>query len=477
MASMILRCTFIHFLINSLLLASLLLSSTSFADELPSIGEPADLALSPQEEKKLGSRFFRTLQQQGSILKDPELSSYIQSLGNRLNSGIGQEPFRFFIIKDARINAFAVPGGFIGMNAGLILASRNEGELAGVMAHEIAHVTQRHIARFYAGSGTASWSQLGAFLAAIALASQGEGDAAAAAFYAGSAASYQSLINHTRIHEQEADRVGIQYLAQAGFNPGDMAGFFDVIRNKSLEADKRFEILRTHPLSENRIAEAKSRAQQIGIHPVPSSKRYLLMKARLIATLEQQRGLLKHLQNTQQTLSEVDRYAFALLLIDNRDYTAAHSQTEKLLKRDPDNIHYRLLAAQLSIAEQNYIQAEQQLTRLLKLYPEHIASIVYYSRTLRLLKKHKENVQLIKGVAEQNRPIELYRLLAESLNHLNEQAQSQLAQGQYHFLSGSYRAARLQLSAALKQKDKLTEKDKKQAKDLLELIEEEQKQR
>ena len=424
--------TCLHFLIRSLLLTSLLLSNPSLADELPSIGEPADRTLSPLEEKKLGSRFFRALQHQGAILEDPELSSYIQSLGNRLNSGISQEPFRFFVIKDARINAFAVPGGFIGMNAGLILASRNEGQLAGVMAHEIAHVTQRHIARFYAGSGTASWSQLGAFLAAIALASQGEGDAAAAAFYAGSAAGYQSLINHTRIHEQEADRVGIQYLAQAGFNPGDMAGFFDVMRNKSLEADKRFEILRTHPLSENRIAEAKYRAQQIGIRPVPSSKRYLLMKARLVATLGQQRGMLKHFQNTQQGLSEIDRYAYALLLIDNQDYTAAHSQIAKLLKRDPDNIHYRLLAAQLSIAEQNYPQAEQQLSRLLKLYPDHLATIVYYSRTLRLLKKHGQNIALIKAVSAENRPIELYRLLAESLNYLDQQAQSQLALSLIH---------------------------------------------
>lgn len=469
------RITPINFLYSSLLFFSICITTLNTHAGLPDIGEPADRTLSPQEESRLGNSFYRALQQQESILNDPELSSYLQSLGNRLNSGINQEQFKFFIIKDGRINAFAVPGGFIGINAGLILATNNEGELAGVMAHEIAHVTQRHIARFYAGSGAAGWTQLGAFLAAIALASQGQGDGAAAAFYAGTAAGYQSLINHTRIHEQEADRVGIQYLAQAGFNPGDMAGFFDVMRNKSLEADKRFEILRTHPLSENRVAEAKSRAQKIGIHPVPSSKHYLLMKARLIALFGQQRELLKHFQANAKDLGEIDQYAHALLLTENRQLTQAQQAIDKILKRDPDNIHYRLAAAQLSLAQQDYPKAEQQLLALLNLYPEHLAAIVYYSRTLRLLKQHHKSVQLIKAVPEETRPAELYRLLAESLNHLGEQAQSQLAQGQYYFLSGSYRAAGLQLKAALKDEENLSEKDKKQIEVLLDSIEEEQK--
>lgn len=474
---MLSRTTSIKHIYTILLSVSLFIAASSSHAELPSIGEPADLTLSPKEEAKLGNSFYRALQQQESVLNDPELSSYLQSLGNRLNSGVSQEQFKFFIIKDSRINAFAVPGGFIGINAGLILATQNEGELASVMAHEIAHVTQRHIARFYAGSGAAGWAQLGAFLAAIALASQGQGDGAAAAFYAGTAAGYQSLINHTRIHELEADRVGIQYLAQAGFNPGDMAGFFDVIRNKSLEADKRFEILRTHPLSENRIAEAKSRAQQIGIHPVPSSKHYLLMKARLVAMLGQQRELLKHYQKNSEDLTEIDQYTHALLLIDNRKLKSAGQVLSNILKRDPDNIHYRLATAQLSIAQKNYKKAKQQLLDLLALYPGHIAATVHYSRTLRLLKQHRQNIQLIETVTETARPAELYRLLAESLNSENKLAQSQLAQGQYYFLTGHYRAAGLQLKAALKDKKALSEKDKKKIESLLETIEEEQKKR
>lgn len=463
-------------LYSLLLVLALVLPVTSHAG-LPDIGEPADLTLSPQQESKLGNSFYRALQQQESILNDPELSGYLQSLGNRINSGIHQKPFTFFIVKDSRINAFAVPGGFIGINAGLILATRNEGELAGVISHEIAHVTQRHIARYYAGSGTASWAQLGAFLAAVALASQGEGDAAAAAFYAGTAAGYQSLINHTRIHEQEADRVGIQYLAQAGFNPGDMVGFFEVMRDKSLEADKRFEILRTHPLSENRIAEAKSRAQQIGVSPVPSSKNYLLMKARLVALLGQQRELLKNYQEHSQRLGEIDQYAYALLLTDNRQLKEAQPVLVNLLKRNPDNIHYRLAAVQLSMAQENYTQAEQQLLSLLVLYPGHMAATVYYSRTLRMLKQPTKIIQLISPIADRHKPIELYHLLAESLNSVGQHAQSQLAQGQHYFLTGRYRAASLQLKAALKDSANLPEKDIGKIESLLKIIEEEQKRR
>lgn len=445
---------------------------------LPDIGEPADLVMSPQEENKLGGSFYRALHQQQSILDDPEVNNYIQSLGNRLSSGTGQQTFTFFVVRDSRINAFAVPGGYIGINAGLILATRNEGELAGVIAHEIAHVTQRHIARFYSGSGsTVQWSQIGAILAAIALASQGQGDGASAALLAGTAAGYQSLINHTRIHELEADRIGIQYLAQAGFNPADMAGFFDVMRDKNLEADTRFEILRTHPLSANRVAEAKARAAKIGHRNIPSSKRYHLMKARLITQLGRQKELLNHYQKQRGKLKEIDHYNYALLLSHANQFKPAQAAIDQAMSKDPDNIHYQLAKAQNLIQQQQYAQASALLYKLLKLYPEHVAASLYYAESLKRQDKHMDNIAFLEDFLHhrKNPNPKLYFLLAESYAKTNNKALSLFNQGKYYFHIGNYRAAGLQLQAAEKT-DTLNSRQLRTLQDLIEVIEEEKKQ-
>ncbi len=464
--------------LHLLLLTLLLTPSRNAVAALPDIGEPADRSLSPQEEYALGSRFYRALHQQESILNDPELGSYLQSLGNRLSSGTGEQDFTFFVVKDPRINAFAVPGGYIGINAGLILATRNEGELASVIAHEIAHITQRHIARLYAGSGNVGWTQLGAFLAALALASQGHADGAAAAVYAGTAAGYQSLINHTRSHELEADRIGIHYLALAGFNPADMAGFFDVIRDKSLQSDQRFEILRTHPLSANRIAEAKARAARIGSQPVPSSQRYHLMKARLLSLLGQRRELLRHYQNHTGKLTASDQYAHALLLIQQARFAAARRILNRLRDGDPDNIHYPLALAQLYLNQQRPQAAAQQLEPLLQLYPNHQAGVEYYARALLQSQRHADNIQLIQDQQKQHKRLSprLHRLLAESLNATQQTALSQLHQGKYYFLTGNYHAASLQLKAARKsEQEQLNDKQRMEIDQLLDTIEEELK--
>lgn len=466
-------------LLSSLLALSILLASMPQANansELPNIGDPVDRYLSPQDEYKLGSDFHRALHLKELLIDDPEIDNYLQSLGNRLSSGIGNYQFRFFAVKDNRINAFAVPGGFIGINAGLILATRNEGELAGVMAHEIAHVTQRHIARLYAKSNASNWAMLGAFIAAIALASQGQGEGATAAIYAGTAASYQSSINHTRTHEQEADRVGIQYLSQAGFNPGDMAGFFEVMRNRSLEADQRFEMLRTHPLDANRIAETRARAEQIGIRKAPSSKRYHQIKARLATLANQSQELLSYYRTSQKEHKEIDRYAYAELLVQAGDFKSAGKVIRQLLTEHPDDIQYRLSYVRLQLAQKHFKSARKELEKMLLLYPNYMPVVVYYAQALR----HQEDFEKLVSVIEHFyreqplMPVQLYTLLAEGLNKTGSPGHSQLIQGEYYYHTGNYRSAGLQLGAALKSGE-LNEREKRKAETLLEEVEEKRK--
>jgi beta-barrel assembly-enhancing protease len=198
--------------------------------DLPDIGTPASTTLSLIDEYKIGLMVVRSLRDSGQIVDDPEVTEYLQSIGMRLASHAheGAHRFTFFAVKDNGINAFALPGGFIGVNAGLITATRSESELAGVLAHEIAHVTQRHIARSIQNAGRANLASMAAMLATILIgATTGlPSDALIGSVTAAQGLAAQSQINFTRANESEADRVGIGILSSSGFDPIAMPDFF-----------------------------------------------------------------------------------------------------------------------------------------------------------------------------------------------------------------------------------------------------------
>jgi len=198
-------------------------------DELPNLGDASGQVISPKQDKELGAYFMRQVRQAGMVLDDAETTAYLQALGHKLaihseNPGYG---FTFFMVNDTSINAFAGPGGYIGANVGLFLAAETESELAGVMAHEIAHVTQRHLARAFQAQERMSLPTTAAIIAAIVIGAAADPGAGAAALTAASAAGIQAQINFTRSNEKEADRVGIQTLADADFDPYGMPGFFE----------------------------------------------------------------------------------------------------------------------------------------------------------------------------------------------------------------------------------------------------------
>ncbi|HLF10709.1 MAG TPA: M48 family metalloprotease, partial [Gammaproteobacteria bacterium] len=223
-------------------------------DDLPDFGTPADTALSKNKEEQLGRGVMLQLRNAGVVAEDPELTEYIGTLGSRLasNANNGDYRFNFFVVNDDRINAFALPGGFIGVNSGLILASDNESELAGVLAHEISHVTQRHIARSIYDNQRTSIVSMAAMLAAILLGAAADvsGDAMQGVVSASQALAVQRQINFTRSNEYEADRVGMEVLSAAGFDPNGMSGFFEKLA-KRYGASTQYvpELLQTHPVS------------------------------------------------------------------------------------------------------------------------------------------------------------------------------------------------------------------------------------
>lgn len=243
--------------------------------DLPDMGSSAGALITPAQEAGYGAQMLGELRRLGWTIEDPLLDEWIGHLGHRLAaySDRPDQPFTFFLIRDRAINAFATLGGYIAMNTGLVLTAEREDEVAAVLAHEIAHSTQRHIVRSVEAAQKDTLPILLGMLGAVMVAQQagGDGDATQAAIAGGMALLQQRQINFTRGNEHEADRIGIGVLAKAGYDPMAMADFFARMhRATRSQGDSVPDFLRTHPVTTTRISEAKDRAQRVQSAPRPS---------------------------------------------------------------------------------------------------------------------------------------------------------------------------------------------------------------
>ena len=268
-----------------MLLTGLCVATLAQAEGLPDLGELERSGLSVTAERRLGEQIMLEIRRDPAYVDDPEVAAYITQLGQRLalNAEGARQPFEFFVVKDAMLNAFALPGGFIGMHTGLILAARTESELAGVIAHEISHVTQSHLVRLFGKQSQAQITSLLSLAVAI-LAARNAPDVAMGAAMAGQAAVIQNQINYTRDFEREADRIGLELLERGGFDPRGMATFFE----RMLQFGRLYEnnapgYLRTHPLTTERITDMENRIAQKPYRQVPDSVEFGLVRAKLKA--------------------------------------------------------------------------------------------------------------------------------------------------------------------------------------------------
>src|SRR5882757_1860515 len=348
-------------------LSSLLVASWpahSADSNLPDIGSPASATLSLEDEYRLGSMVVRGLRDQGEILDDPEINAYVQSLGLQLSSQAQQQQaersFRFFVVKDTEINAFALPGGFVGINAGLLLATRNENELAGVMAHEISHVTQRHIARSIAAENRNGIVSTAAMLAAILVGAAAGGDAAIAGLAAAQSVALQNQMSFSRDEETEADNIGIGLMAHAGFNPNGMWQFFEVIDRQNgttKEADIP-AILRNHPVTTERIAETRSRAASLQpAVPNKESFSYAMMRERMRVLRtppgEDPRQYYSSSKQGEAKMNDASLYGKALANITAGDAQEAVRILKNLLNRDATVMPFHTALGQAQLAAGN----------------------------------------------------------------------------------------------------------------------------
>lgn len=448
----------------AILLASALITlgapahSANDPDDLPDIGSPAQAMLTLDDERQIGRMIVRGLRDSDQILEDPEVSEYIQSLGAKLSSQAhdGTQRFNFFTVRDNSINAFALPGGFIGVNSGLLLETKNESELAGVIGHEIAHVTQRHIARSLAAQSRSSLVSTAAMLAAILVgAAAGGGDAAMAGMAAAQSLAIQQQISFTRANEIEADRVGLGIVARSGFDPEGMPSFFETMSRRAGSSEMNIpEMLRTHPVTSTRIAETKERAMQLDVHPALDSVGYSLTRERLRvlstpAGVDPRQYYAAVIQNEPDASSaQVYGQGLAMMMAGQADQAVKVFQ--RLRDAEPTVLQYHTALGQAQLQAGQNKASLNTLQRARELFPRNIAVTVRYAESLMQVGDAKRAHEILLDLFNVVAPTpEQARLTALAANAAGDVADSYFYMSEYHLMSGDLPLAVNQLQMAL----------------------------
>lgn len=358
----------------TLLTLACLLGQPAMANDLPSLGDSSSGIVSPEQEHQLGRAWLSLLRGQVPQLSDPQLKDFLERSVYRLaeTSQLQDRRLEFVLLDSKELNAFAAPGGIIGVNGGLFLHAQTEAEYASVLAHELAHLSQRHFARGLEAQKRMQLPLMAAMLAGVVAAAAGAGDAGIAAIVSSQAAAIQAQRRFSRQNEQEADRIGILNLERAGYDPRAMPDMFSRLMRQYRYDQKPPEFLLTHPVTESRIADTRNRAEQYANNGVEDSLRYQLMRARTDLKFENTPGLsakrFRAMLNDDGTL-DAARYGLALAQIKSGQLEDAGANLQTLLAKEPDEAAYNLAQIELDITANRLAAARQRTQRLLELYP------------------------------------------------------------------------------------------------------------
>ncbi len=432
----------------------------AFADDLPDLGDVSQATFSPTQERKLGEKIMQDIRRDPSYLDDAEIVDYLSDLGYRLasNSPDARQAFSFFLIRDNTINAFALPGGFIGVYSGLMLAAETESELAGVLAHEIAHVTQKHLVQMIAAQKRATLPSL-AVLALAILAARSNPDLGQAAIAVSQAALLQTQLNFTRAHEHEADRIGLQILQRAGFDVRAMPLFFERMqKNSRFYEGNAPTYLRTHPLTYERIADLQNRIEGAVYKQVQDSQIFQMLRAKLRASLDEPQEALLYFDDTirgKKYVSEAAaRYGLVAALLRVNNSTRAEQEIIRLRKIAPAHPLVENLAAQVQIALGKRDAAIAIYRTALKAAP-HNRTLIY--ELTHLLIQVGGNANALVLVSDQLSyfpdDYHLYELQAEIYAAMGKLMLQHKSQAEAYVRLGNVPAAIDQLQIALKSND------------------------
>ena len=438
-----------------------LAAATVFAQTLPDLGDASRAVISPAQERKLGDAAMREVHASGAYLDDPEVNAYLNSLGQRLvgASAAARQEFEFFAVNDPGVNAFALPGGYVGINAGLILLCQNESELASVLAHEVTHVTQHHIARLIAGEQRNQLATLAAMALAV-LAARSHPDLASGAIMAAQGAAIQYQLDFTRENEREADRIGFQVLDRAGFDTHGMPSMFERLQKSSRAYDTTTtpSYLRTHPITFERIADAMSRAEARPYKQVPDSRDFHMVRALLKSYQGTSRDAIIDLESSLSERKYNDetatRYGLVAALLRDNQLPRATKELQALEKSAKPHPMIEAMAGQvLSKSGQRDVALKRYQTALQR-YPNHMQLVYDYPELLIEMGQHAPAATFIESQLQRfPNDMRLHRLVAKSYAELGRKSLQHLHQGEYYVRLGNLRDAIVQFELAVKAGD------------------------
>ena len=398
--------------------------------ELPSLGDNSTINI--ERETRIGRSVYDQLLAAGYIETHPLLDRYINDLGFRLLAGLENRlrDYRFFIIRDSSVNAFALPGGFIGINQGLIREARTQHQLASVMAHEIAHVRLRHGIDSMEKGNELNSAAILSMIAGILVGAAVDTQAGAALLYGGVAGTQQAMINFTRENEYEADRLGMELMYGGQFDPNGMVEFFTIMGRLSGGSEiGGIEYLRTHPLSNNRVAEAKGRVRTdaVGIDQVDY---YQLFKDYLLYV------------STDYLPDKGSPYLRALASMQTANYRRADKMLGELYRQDSENIWFSIAYAENLEHLGRESEAELVYRRLLDIFPGDYVLSLRLLRLLKLAGQYQTALIIARRLENENpEDPQVYFELSAIYESLNRPALQMMAEAEYHRITRNTRQA------------------------------------
>jgi len=431
---------------------------------LPDLGDSAQAIMSPAQERRIGDATLKQLRAAGGYLNDPEVNDYLNELGQRLVAvrNDARYEFQFFAVPDPSINAFAMPGGYIGVNTGLILLTQNESELASVLAHEITHVTQNHLARFLESQKNSLLLSLATLAIALIAArsnSSSSGDMIGAAITSAQALNLQNQLNFTRENEYEADRIGIDRLDAAGFDVGAAATLMERLQKATRFADGSVpSYLRTHPVTYERIAEAQSRAQNRPYRQVADSGDFQMVRALLRSYVGRPDEAVAWFQNAlaeRKYNSEVaTRYGLVASLLRDGKMARAKQELATLERSAPPHPMIEAMAGHVLLEAGDTAQAVARFESALARYPTKMQLVYDYPEALIAAGRAAQataftEAQLIRFPQDGT----LHRIASKAYAAQGKQLKQHQHLGEYYAWQGNLRLAIDQMELAIKAGD------------------------
>src|SRR2546426_1537943 len=422
------------------------------SQSLPDLGG-GETVLSPQLERKIGESIMREIRfRDPTYLDDPEITDYLATVGSRL--GGARQDLEFFAIRDSTVNAFALPGGFVGVHTGLITTAETESELASVRAHEVSHVTQRHIARMISQQQQMQMPMMVALAAAILL-GRSRPDLAIGAAAGAQAAGVQTSLSYSRDFEREADRIGLQRLEEAGYHPHAIAAFFEKMqRSTRLSEDSTIPgYFRTHPVTSERIADVQNKAASMPYRQHPDAQEFHLVRAKIRADAGDARDAVASFESAlrehRYASEAAARYGLATALVRSGKVPQAQAQLERIRTLGAASPMIEILDSRIKAATRDGPGAAGVLAKARERYPDSRAVAYAYVMMLQTTGQNDTALAVLRdSLVKYPRDARLYGLQAKTYATLGKRLLQHQAQGELYALQGSLPAAIEQLTLA-----------------------------